>query len=47
VLHATDDRGPEALEALRGSGIAVRSFEVSRPTLEDIFLGVVRRRGGD
>ena len=32
----------EALEALRAEGIAVRSFELLRPTLEDVFLEVVR-----
>jgi len=31
-----------ALEALREAGIAVRVFEVQRPTLEETFLAVVR-----
>jgi len=30
------------LEALRAAGVRVRSFEVQRPTLEEIFLEVVR-----
>ena len=34
--------GPAALDALRTGGIQVRSFEVHRPTLEEIFLDVVR-----
>jgi len=38
----------KALEALREAGIAVRVFEVQRPTLEETFLAVVRgeRREG-
>ena len=31
-----------ALETLRAAGVAVRTFELQRPTLEEIFLGVVR-----
>jgi ABC-type multidrug transport system ATPase subunit len=31
-----------ALETLRAAGIAVRTFELQRPTLEEIFLDVVR-----
>ena len=31
-----------ALETLRAAGVAVRTFELRRPTLEEIFLGVVR-----
>jgi hypothetical protein len=43
VFEAGEDRGPRALEALRAAGIAVRGFEFLRPTLEEIFLQVVRR----
>jgi ABC-type multidrug transport system ATPase subunit len=42
VLDGTDGRGLKALEALREAGIEVRSFELQRPTLEEIFLSVVR-----
>jgi ABC-type multidrug transport system ATPase subunit len=42
ALDATDGRGPAALEAFRDAGVAVRSFEVERPSLEEIFLDVVR-----
>ena len=31
-----------ALETLRAAGVPVRTFEIQRPTLEEIFLGVVR-----
>ena len=41
-VDAGNGHGPEALEALRAAGVAVRSFEVQRPTLEDVFLNVVR-----
>jgi ABC-type multidrug transport system ATPase subunit len=41
-VQATNGSGPAALEALRAGAIAVRSFELHRPTLEEIFLGVVR-----
>jgi len=39
--------GVAALEALRGAGVSVRAFELTRPTLEEIFLSVVRRERGD
>jgi Cu-processing system ATP-binding protein len=42
VLDAGDGRGPAAIEALRAGEVPVRSFEVERPSLEDIFMGVVR-----
>jgi len=32
-----------ALESLRVAGVAIRSFEVERPTLEELFLDVVKR----
>jgi Cu-processing system ATP-binding protein len=54
VVHAVDDRrlaldgangnGPLALETLRAAGIEVLSFELQKPTLEEIFLEVVRGR---
>jgi len=34
--------GLEALEVLREAGVAVRSFELLRPSLEELFLDVVR-----
>jgi Cu-processing system ATP-binding protein len=34
----------EPLEVLREERVAVRSFEMMRPTLEELFLSVVRRR---
>ncbi len=41
-LESTNGRGIEALERLRAAGVSVRSFVVQRPSLEEIFLGVVR-----
>jgi ABC-type uncharacterized transport system ATPase subunit len=41
-LEAANGRGLDALEALRAAGVAIRSFEQQRPTLEEIFLNVVR-----
>jgi ABC-type multidrug transport system ATPase subunit len=35
--------GLRALEALRVAGIPVRAFETRRPTLEELFLSVVRK----
>ena len=46
VVEAADGRGPEALEILRNAAMEVRSFEVQRPSLEEIFLSVVKGRGG-
>ena len=43
AIDAADGFGLEALDALRAGGVAVRSFEVQRPTLEEIFLDVVKR----
>ena len=47
IVQATNGRSLDALEALRGAGIAMRSFQLRGPTLEEIFLSVVRgeRRG--
>ena len=42
-VDAHNGQAVAALEALRQTGIAVRSFEVERPTLEELFLEVVRR----
>ena len=42
VLEAANGRGMGVFEALRESGVRVGSLEVERPTLEEIFLGVVR-----
>jgi Cu-processing system ATP-binding protein len=41
-LAAADGRGLAALERLRATGAAVRTFEIHRPTLEEAFLEVVR-----
>jgi ABC-type multidrug transport system ATPase subunit len=43
-----DGHAIQALETLRAAGVPVRTFELQRPTLEEIFLGVVRgeRREG-
>jgi len=41
-LAALDGRAIEVLEALRAARVEVRSFETERPTLEEIFLKVVR-----
>jgi len=42
TFASTNGRGLEALERLRAAGVGVRSFEVHRPTLEELFLEVVR-----
>ena len=42
LLDAANGFGLAALDALRDRGIAVRSFEVQRPTLEEIFLQTVK-----
>ena len=41
-LEALDGRAIEVLEALRRARVEVRTFETERPTLEEIFLKVVR-----
>ena len=41
-LEALDGRAIEVLEALRAARVELRSFETERPTLEEIFLKVVR-----
>ena len=42
TLDGADGAGLRALDALRAAGVAVRTFELQRPTLEETFLGVVR-----
>ncbi|MEP7027578.1 MAG: ABC transporter ATP-binding protein [Candidatus Eisenbacteria bacterium] len=42
VVEGSNGSSLAALEALRGAGVDVRSFEVLRPTLEDLFLETVR-----
>ena len=46
-VEGANGNGVAALEALRGAGVAVRAFELTRPTLEEIFLTVVRRGRDD
>jgi Cu-processing system ATP-binding protein len=46
VVDGAGGRGMSALELLRDGGIAVQSFELSRPTLEELFLAVVRQERG-
>ncbi len=41
-LDAGTERHVDALDALRDAGVTVRSFEVARPTLEELFLRVVQ-----
>jgi Cu-processing system ATP-binding protein len=41
-VEGRNGHGLAALETLRRAEVPVRSFEVQRPTLEEIFLGVVR-----
>lgn len=43
AVESADGRGFQALEALRLAGVAVRSFEMERPTLEELFITVVRK----
>lgn len=42
IVEALDGRALEALEALRVAGVPIHAFELQRPTLEEIFLKVVR-----
>ena len=42
IVDAADGRAVAALEALRSAGVAIRTFELRKPTLEEIFLSVVR-----
>ena len=42
AVEALDGRALEVLEAVRAAGVPIQSFELQRPTLEEIFLRVVR-----
>jgi ABC-type multidrug transport system ATPase subunit len=42
VVETSNGGGLEALDALRAAGVAIHSFELQRPTLEELFLEVVR-----
>jgi ABC-type multidrug transport system ATPase subunit len=42
TVEALDGRALEVLETLRAAGVEIQSFELMRPTLEEIFLKVVR-----
>uniref|UniRef100_A0A832I1A6 ABC transporter ATP-binding protein n=1 Tax=Eiseniibacteriota bacterium TaxID=2212470 RepID=A0A832I1A6_UNCEI len=42
LVDGRNGTGVEALETLRAAGVAVRTFEVQRPTLEEIFLAAVK-----
>ena len=46
TVEGADRTALAALEALRAGGVGVRGFEVQRPSLEEIFLTVVRRSSG-
>jgi Cu-processing system ATP-binding protein len=46
LVENADGRAVEALDALRGAGVAVRSFELVKPTLEDLFLETVAGENG-
>jgi Cu-processing system ATP-binding protein len=48
LVEGANGHALAALDALRSAGVPVRSFEVQRPTLEDLFLETVRggRREG-
>jgi ABC-type multidrug transport system ATPase subunit len=42
LVEASNGDGLDALDALRTAGIPIRTFEMLRPTLEEIFMAVVR-----
>ena len=42
VVEASDGKGLDALDTLRDAGIPLRSFQLQGPTLEEMFLSVVR-----
>ena len=42
VVETSNGGGVVALEALRAAGVSIRSFELHRPSLEELFLEVVR-----
>lgn len=41
-VDARDGRFLEVLDVLRGAGVGLRSFQMQKPTLEEVFLDVVR-----
>jgi Cu-processing system ATP-binding protein len=43
AIEGANGRGVAALEALREAGVEIRTFELTRPTLEEIFLAAVRK----
>ena len=47
MVHAANGSGVKVLECLRGAGIDIRSFKLQGPTLEEIFLSVVRKKEGN
>ena len=48
VVEASNGHGLDALETLRAAGLSIRAIEVLRPSLEEIFMTVVRGgRSGD
>ena len=46
AIEPRDGRFLEALDTLRGGGVALRAFELQRPTLEEVFLAAVRAESG-
>jgi ABC-type multidrug transport system ATPase subunit len=42
VVEALEGRALEVLETLRAADVSIQSFELQRPSLEEIFLKVVR-----
>ena len=47
TVAATNGRSLEVLDALRGAGVDLRSFQMQGPTLEETFLAVVRGERGE
>ncbi len=45
VVQASNGRSLDVLESLREAGVAMRSFQLQGPTLEEMFLNVVRGEG--
>lgn len=42
VVNASNGKSLDVLETLRGAGVTMRSFQLQGPTLEEMFLTVVR-----
>ena len=42
VVNASNGKSLDVLETLRGAGVTMRSFQLQGPTLEEMFLAVVR-----